>query len=83
MKNHYLLAFLLVFFAFSAQAQVKLGNQQQAADPSAALDIESNYQGFLAPRMDSVARKSIANPAQGLLVYDTSYQRFYVFAANA
>lgn len=33
--------------------------------------------------MDSVARKSITNPAQGLLVYDTSYQRFYVFAANA
>ena len=53
------------------------------ADPSAILELRyrsGSFKGFLAPRMDSVQRKGIASPKQGLLVYpDTDYKSFWYF----
>jgi len=39
--------------------------------PSAALDVDANDKGVLIPRLTTAQRLSIANPANGLLVYDT------------
>ena len=40
--------------------------------PSSKLTIESTTQGFLPPRMTTIQRNTIASPATGLIVYDTT-----------
>jgi len=49
------------------------------ADSSAMLDVKSTDKGMLVPRMDSLSREDISNPANGLLVYDTDANAFYYF----
>ena len=41
-------------------------------DPSAAFQINSTTQGLLPPRMTTPQRDAIANPAEGLLIYNTT-----------
>jgi hypothetical protein len=43
-----------------------------APNSSAALDVSSTAKGFLAPRMTAAQRSTIASPATGLLVYQTT-----------
>jgi hypothetical protein len=50
---------------------------------SAVLDVSSNNKGFLLPLVSSSQRIAIANPANGLLVYDTTSQRFYQYQDGA
>lgn len=50
------------------------------ANPSSILDINSTSKGLLIPRMDSMARTTIATPAQGLLVYQINLDTgFYYY----
>lgn len=52
--------------------------------PSAVLDVKSNTKGFLAPRMTAAQRAAIANPVEGLLVYQTDGTRgFYFYFGSA
>ena len=68
------------FLASPVYAQnVGINNDGIAPHASAMLDVSSNNKGVLIPRMDSIARKNIATPAAGLMVYDNSYDRFYYF----
>jgi len=60
-----ILVFILPFFM---QAQVGIGNI--APDPSSILDITSTTQGLLIPRMTTVQRNGIPNPATGLTIYN-------------
>lgn len=48
-------------------------------DSSAVLDVSSSTQGLLYPRMRSIQRNAIVNPAIGLMVYDTDIDRFYYY----
>jgi hypothetical protein len=41
-------------------------------DVSAIVDIRSTEKGFLLPRMTTIQRNSISNPANGLLIYNTT-----------
>ena len=50
---------------------VKIGNNSTVGNPSAMLDVESTNQGLLPPRMTQTQRENIANPATGLLIYQT------------
>ena len=52
-------------------------------ESSAKLTVNSETQGFLAPRVSDAQRKAIIEPADGLLVYvtDLSVQGFYYFDA--
>lgn len=43
-------------------------------DPSALLDLQSVSKGLLIPRMTSIQRSAIVNPAAGLLIYNTTQQ---------
>ncbi|HEY6504807.1 MAG TPA: hypothetical protein VIZ28_12580 [Chitinophagaceae bacterium] len=45
--------------------------------PSAALDIKSTSRGLLIPRLSSVQRTGITNPANGLMLYDNTQNRIY------
>lgn len=75
-KQFYTLAVLLVM-GFSAEAQVGIGTANP--DPSSMLDIASTTKGLLMPRLTTVKRTSIPNPAAGLQVYDTTTKSFWYF----
>ncbi|MBI4649177.1 MAG: hypothetical protein HY738_21935, partial [Bacteroidia bacterium] len=49
------------------------------ADSSAMLDIKSITKGILIPRLTTVQRNSVVNPAKGLLVFDSDENSFYFF----
>lgn len=59
-----------------------MGIGTQTPHASAKLDVQSNEQGFLAPRMSDTERNAIVSPANGLLVYDTSDSAFWFFDGN-
>lgn len=72
---------VFILFALSCGllsfAQVGIGTTMP--DPSSLLDISSTTQGILAPRMTTAQRLAISSPANGLLVYDTTENRFFYF----
>ncbi len=78
MKKLYplLSALLLSCFVF-AQSNVGIGTP--TPDPTSILDLTSTSQGFLAPRLTTTQRLAIANPAPGLLVYDTNISCYFSF----
>ncbi|OFX43009.1 MAG: hypothetical protein A2046_08780 [Bacteroidetes bacterium GWA2_30_7] len=49
------------------------------ADSSAMLDVKSISKGMLVPRMTTIQRQLINNPATGLLVFDTNEGSFYFY----
>ena len=73
--------FLFVCFASSAQTD-NMGIGTLTPDSSARLEISANNKGFLTPRMSSAERNAISNPAEGLLVYDTSTSSFWYFKSG-
>ncbi|MEI6487778.1 MAG: hypothetical protein WCP52_02380 [Bacteroidota bacterium] len=73
-------AILLVSFAF-AQNNVGIGTNTPAS--SALLELQANDKGFLAPRLTTMQRLSIASPVNGLLVFDTDLNCFYYYATGS
>lgn len=78
---------LFVFLIFTMTTMLtaqNVGINDNGAQPdaSAMLDIQSNDKGILIPRMSTIARNMINNPAQGLLVYDTTTDGFWFFDGN-
>lgn len=71
----------VVILAVTAQAQVKVSTSPAVATPhsSAMLEIESSSKGLLLPRMSTSARNAIMDPAQGLLVYDSTLNDFFFY----
>jgi hypothetical protein len=64
--------------SFSAIAQnISISNAGSAPDASAMLDVISDSKGMLIPRMTTAQRLVIANPANGLLVFDISTRSFW------
>lgn len=55
----------------------------QLRDPSAMFDIQSNLYGFLAPRMTTTERNAIVNPANGLMIYNTTTSAFNFYNGSA
>jgi len=54
-----------------AQENVSISDVPHTPDPSSVLDVYSIEKGLLIPRMTSVQRMAIVNPADGLMVFDT------------
>ena len=75
----YILLFAIMILCLSLPAQnIRIGLPIPAV-ASAKLDIYSTGKGILIPRMDSNARKAIAAPATGLMVYDVSTNACWYF----
>lgn len=74
---------IFVFLLYSALVfgQVGIGNEQP--HPSAALDIKSTQKGVLLPRMSTVQRLAIVNPASGLQVYDNDRQCLMIYKSGS
>lgn len=62
--------------------KVGIGTPGQV-DASAKLQVESTSSGILIPRMTSAQRNSVASPAVGLLIFDTSLGRIVQFNGSA
>ncbi|MBU0764357.1 MAG: tail fiber domain-containing protein [Bacteroidetes bacterium] len=54
-----------------------------AADSSAILDIKSTTKGMLVPRLTTLQRTGIADPAAGLLVFDSDEGGFFYYNGTA
>ena len=61
--------FLLSVKVYSQGAAIN--SNGNAADPSAILDVSSQNQGLLIPRMTEAEKNAIANPATGLIIFQT------------
>lgn len=74
-------ALTLIFCLSIANAQVGIGTANP--DPTSLLDLESNSKGLLIPRMTSLQRDAIVEPADGLQIYNTTNNTLDVFSAGA
>ena len=70
MKKRLFLFQILCFVTYSSFCQ-SVGIGTTTPDPSAALDITATNKGLLMPRMNINSINAIANPAKGLLVFDS------------
>ncbi len=69
-----------VILPFFSQNNVGIGTNTPA--PDAVLELKSNNQGVLVPRLTTAQRTGISNPSIGLLVYDTDLECFYFYKGN-
>ncbi|PWK27864.1 trimeric autotransporter adhesin [Arcicella aurantiaca] len=74
----------LILFILSCLSLINISNAQMginstgtAPNSSAMLDVSSTTKGLLPPRMTSAQKNAIANPADGLLVFDTNTQSYW------
>lgn len=73
MKYYYALAgIVLTCLSLLSYSQVAINDDGSAPDNSAMLDVKSTSKGLLFPRMTAAERSAISNPAEGLIVYNTS-----------
>lgn len=73
------MAILLWICPYFGYAQVGINSDGTTPHPSAMLEVSSNNKGALLPRMTTAERKAIANPAAGLLVFDSDKATLYLF----
>lgn len=69
MPKFILILLCVCFYHISYTQNIGVGTN--SPDPSAALEVQSQNQGFLLPRMSYNAIMAVANPAEGLMIYDT------------
>ncbi len=59
-----------------------INSDGSAPDASAMLQVQSTEKGILIPSMTTAQRTAIANPADGLLVYDTITKSFWFYKST-
>lgn len=72
MKKLFLSAIFAVSLISWAFGQVGISNENSDPDQSAGLDVKFLDKGFLPPRVTTEQMNAIPNPAEGLVVYNTS-----------
>lgn len=70
------LIFILVLLLSSYLGFSQVGVGTTTPDVSSVLHIESTDKGILTPRLTTVQRNGIATPANGLLIFNTTTNRF-------
>ncbi|MEJ7589314.1 MAG: glycosyl hydrolase family 28-related protein [Ferruginibacter sp.] len=76
------LLFAVILFSMNfANGQIGIGIIPP--HPSAALHVQDTSRGILVPRMTSVQRRAIMNPAEGLLVYQTDSSSGFFYYSNS
>ncbi len=82
MKKFIFLTLAVLITTISMMAQVAINNDGSTPDAAAMLDVKSNNSGMLLPRMTDIQRNAIPNPAIGLLIFNTSSNRFNCYTAD-
>ncbi len=75
MKKIYYLFLFTITVSNCVISQVSINNSGAPPHPSAMLDVTSPNKGFLPPRMSHSAILAIESPAEGLIVYDSSFHK--------
>ncbi|MCO5251236.1 MAG: hypothetical protein M9949_07420 [Candidatus Kapabacteria bacterium] len=79
MKNkttNFIILIVLLAFHISAQSQENVGIGTTTPEVTALLDLVSTDKGLLVPRLTTANRDAIATPATGLMIYNTTNNRF-------
>ncbi len=76
MKRYVFVLLTLVTITNLSNAQ-GVGIGTSTPDASAILEIKSGTKGILLPRTSTTSRNSIANPAKGLILYDSTTSGFW------
>jgi hypothetical protein len=71
--------FSMLFALAGPLAFAQVGIDNINPDPSSVLDLSSTSKGVLIPRMTTAQRQGIVSPASGLLVFDTTINKFFYF----
>lgn len=74
---------MLISIGLNIIAQVAINDDGTEPDESAMLDVKSNNKGVLFPRLTQTEIALIANPANGLTVFNTDDNRFYFYDDGA
>jgi hypothetical protein len=75
---------LLSFLVISANVFPQgVGIGTNTPDPSAKIDVSSKTQGALLPRMNSIERDAIQNPADGLIIYNNDSKCLNIFKQSS
>ena len=82
-KYTFLLTIGLACSYAASYGQQNVGIGTTTPNPSAKLEIASSDQGLLMPTMNTAERDAIANPAAGLVIYNTSDSCFNYFTGSA
>ncbi|MHC1731105.1 MAG: hypothetical protein AB9888_03570 [Bacteroidales bacterium] len=86
MKTTFSFFFLLGLMVFipglNTSGQVSINTTGEPPDNSAMLDIKSTGKGLLIPRMTQSQIEAIDDPADGLLVYNLTTGKVYLFVAT-
>jgi uncharacterized protein (TIGR02145 family) len=83
MKIFYLLFIAILLISGNPViAQFSVTTDGSSADPSAMLEVKSTNKGALLPRMTQAQIGAIVNPANGLIVFCTTDNKFYAFVSN-
>jgi hypothetical protein len=85
MKNHLLsilVSGIFFFTTFNLSAQVAINSDGSTPDVSAMIDVKSNTKGALLPRMTQVQIGLISSPANGLVVFCTTDNKFYAYISS-
>lgn len=77
MRQFYTLCFLSLFSVALHSQAVSISNNGSGPHTSAMLDVKSPDRGVLFPRMSEGMRLSIVWPAEGLMVWDTTYNSLW------
>ena len=83
MKMYYILMFHLFISVLSVHGQVGINMDGTAPDGSAMLDVKSTTKGILIPHLTQTQIGSISSPANGLVVFCTTDNKFYGYIASA
>src|ERR1017187_8030152 len=79
MKKIIILSILLISVLFALQTHAQVGIGTKTPDKSAVLDVSGAKGGFLPPRMTSLQRLNIIQPAKGLMVFDNDSDSYFYF----
>jgi mannan endo-1,4-beta-mannosidase len=72
-----------LFISANLSAQIGFNTDNSLPDPSAMLDVKSNSKGMLIPRMTQSQISAITTPANGLIVFCVTDNKFYAYIASA
>ena len=64
------------------QAEGNVGIGTSTPTTTALLDLSSTTKGFLPPRMTTTDRSNINSPALGLMLYDTTEDKLYIYKSS-
>lgn len=82
----YFVSSLLIVIALPAigfSQSFSINTDGSSAHNSAILDIKSTTKGLLIPRLTTVQKLAIVNPAEGLKIYDTDTKTFWFYNGTA